>query len=255
MITLTKLTKQFGSTRALSAVDLHIPAGEMWGLLGPNGAGKTTLFRLLMGILKSSFGTAAIDGLDSFDDRLAVKRVLGFLPDEPMFHSYLTGREILELAAAMHGVDVAGAVQRLMPLISRMQLDNALDQYADDYSRGMKKKLGLLLALVHEPKVLVLDEPTNGLDVESTGLFFDLMREQQAAGTTVVFSTHLLGQVEMLCSHVAIIHHGKLVAQGELASVAASVKDAGSLEQAFLALTKSTSVEQRVRQAMAAMRK
>jgi ABC-2 type transport system ATP-binding protein len=171
-----------------------------------------------------------------------------------MFHSYLTGREILELASAMHGLDPEQALERLTPLIARMQLSSALDQFADDYSRGMKKKLGLLLALIHEPKLLVMDEPTNGLDVESTSLFFELMREQQDKGTTVVFSTHLLGQVEALCSHVAIIHHGKVVAQGELASVAASVKDASSLEQAFLALTKSSSIRERLRQSVLAGR-
>jgi ABC-2 type transport system ATP-binding protein len=254
MIKLDKLTKHFGSTHALSGVNLHIPTGEMWGLLGPNGAGKTTLFRILMGILKPSFGTATIAGLDAFDDRLEVKRVIGFLPDEPMFHSYLSAREILELAAAMHGLEPATALQRLDPLIYRMQLSSALGQFADDYSRGMKKKLGLLLALIHEPKVLVLDEPTNGLDVESTALFFELMREQQALGTTVVFSTHLLGQVETLCSHVAVIHLGKLVAQGELSTVAASVKGATSLEQAFLSLTKGPSARERLRQAVLAAR-
>jgi ABC-2 type transport system ATP-binding protein len=240
MIRLEKLTKHFSGNYALRGVNLHVPAGEMWGLLGPNGAGKTTLFRILMGILKPSFGTATIAGLDAFDDRLAVKRILGFLPDEPMFHSYLTGGEILELSAAMHGLDPSVAVGRLMPLIDRMQLTDALPKFADDYSRGMKKKLGLLLALIHQPKLLVLDEPTNGLDVESTGLFFALMREQQAAGTTVVFSTHLLGQVEALCTHVAIIHLGKLVASGELATIGGSVSGAGTLEEAFLSLTKSS---------------
>jgi ABC-2 type transport system ATP-binding protein len=254
MIKLHKLSKYFGSNHALRAVDLHIPRGEMWGLLGPNGAGKTTLFRILMGILKPSFGTASVAGLDAFDDGLAVKRLLGFLPDEPVFHSYLSGREILQLAAAMHGLDPAAELQRLEPLIARLQLGDALNQFADDYSRGMKKKLGLLLALIHQPKLLVLDEPTNGLDVESTALFFNLMREQQAAGTTVIFSTHLLGQVEALCSHVAIIHLGSLVAQGELAQVAASVTQARSLEEAFLSLTNAPSARESLRQKVLATR-
>lgn len=255
MIRLHQLTKHFGQTYALRGVNLHIPTGEMWGLLGPNGAGKTTLFRILMGILKPSFGTATVAGLDAFDDRIAVKRVLGYLPDEPMFHSYLTGREILELTASMHGLDPAAESRRLAPLIARMQLADALGKFADDYSRGMKKKLGLLLALIHQPKLLVLDEPTNGLDVESTALFFDLMREQQAVGTTVVFSTHLLGQVEALCSHVAIIHRGALVASGELTTIAASVAGAASLEQAFLLLTSASAKEERLQRAMAMLRK
>ena len=248
MIRLEGLSKQFGRMHALTDVSLHVPEGQMWGLLGPNGAGKTTLFRILMGILKPTAGRATVAGLDAFDDRIEVKRVLGFLPDEPMFHSYLTGREILDLAAALHGLDPATACRRLGPLIARMQMTEALGNYADDYSRGMKKKLGLLLALIHEPRLLVLDEPTNGLDVESTALFFNLMREQQALGTTVVFSTHLLGQVEALCTHVAIIHMGKLVAQGELSAIAASVNDADSLEEAFLAMTRHPSIRERLRQ-------
>ena len=238
MIRLEKLSKTFGNHHALNGVTLEIPTAQMWGLLGPNGAGKTTLFRLLMGILKPTFGTATIDGLDAFDDRIAVKRVIGFLPDEPVFHSYLTGREILHLCAAMHGIEPEVAELRMESLVARLQLADAMDKFADDYSRGMKKKLGLVIALVHRPKLLVLDEPTNGLDVESTALFFELMREQLAAGTSVVFSTHLLTQVEALCTHAAVIHRGRLVAQGELAAIGAAVPGAASLEQAFLALTR-----------------
>lgn len=242
IIRLEHLTKRFGDQRALDNVDLEIPRGEMWGLLGPNGAGKTTLFRILMGILKATSGSATIAGMDVFDQRVDVKRSLGFLPDEPVFHSYLTARELIELCAAMHGLDPKTVIARLLPLIDRLQLRDALDSFADDYSRGMKKKLGLVLALLHEPELLILDEPTNGLDVESTALFFELMREQRASGRTVVFSTHLLPQVEALCSHVAVIDRGKLVASGELDEITASVPDAGNLEQAFLALTRSAPV-------------
>jgi ABC-type multidrug transport system ATPase subunit len=239
MIRLEKLGKRFGNKVALDGIDLDVPEGQTWGLLGPNGAGKTTLFRILMGILRATEGSAKIAGMDVFERRIDVKRVLGFLPDEPMFHSFLTGSEIIELCAAMHGMDASKIVEKMMPLIERLQLRDALDRFADDYSRGMKKKLGLLLALMHEPQLLILDEPTNGLDVESTALFFELMRDQRAAGRTVVFSTHLLGQVESLCSHVALIHQGRLVAQGELETVATSVPDADTFEAAFLAMTRS----------------
>lgn len=246
MIRLDKLGKRFGAKDALSRIDLDIPEGQMWGLLGPNGAGKTTLFRILMGILKATSGSATIAGLDVFEERIAVKRVLGFLPDEPVFHSFLTGREIIELTAAMHGIDASKVIQDMTPLLERLQLREALDRFADDYSRGMKKKLGLLLALLHDPQLLVLDEPTNGLDVESTALFFELMRDQRAAGKTVVFSTHLLGQVEALCTHVAVIHQGHLVAKGELATIATSMPGADSLEQAFLAMTRTAPAAARI---------
>jgi ABC-2 type transport system ATP-binding protein len=233
LVIIENVSKSFGTKTALSDVTWSLPRGQISGLLGPNGAGKTTLFRLLMGILKASSGCMSIAGRDCFEDRVVVKRLVGFLPDEPVFYSYLSGTEVLELSAGMHGLEVKGALTRLVPLIQRLNMQDAMNQYADDYSRGMKKKLGLLLALLHQPPLLILDEPTNGLDVESTRLFFDLMREQAAAGTTIVFSTHLMDQVERLCSHAAVICSGKLVKTGALAEICGG----RPLEEVFVELT------------------
>jgi len=205
-------------------------------LLGPNGAGKTTLFRLLMGILKATQGKLSIGGLDSFDDRVEVKRLIGFLPDEPVFYSYLSGREVLELSAAMHGLDVDLAMRRMETIAIRLRLANDLCNYAEDYSRGMKKKLGLLLAMLHEPRLLVLDEPTNGLDVESVHLFYDLISEEARKGTTVLFSTHLMDHVTKLCSHAVIMNEGSVVAKGSIPELRATHEEA-SLEDIFLELT------------------
>jgi ABC-type multidrug transport system ATPase subunit len=232
IVEIQNVTKRFASKEALRDISWSLPRGQISGLLGPNGAGKTTLFRLLMGILKPTQGSMSVGGLDCFEDRVAVKRLVGFLPDEPAFYSYLSGHEVLTLSAGMHGLGQP-ALLRLVPLIGRLGMLEAMSQYADDYSRGMKKKLGLLLALLHEPPLLVLDEPTNGLDVESTRLFFDLMRELAAAGTTIVFSTHLMDQVERLCSHIAIINRGRFIASGSVESVCAG----RSLEEAFVAMT------------------
>ena len=206
----------FGYKVALKDVSFSVPAGQICGLLGPNGAGKTTLFRLLMGILKATEGSLLIDGRDAFEERVEVKRLIGFLPDEPVFYSYLSGREVLELSAAMHGLDALDAFHRMAPIIAKLRLADDINNYAEDYSRGMKKKLGLLLAMIHEPKLLVLDEPTNGLDVESTHLFYDLISETAQLGTTVLFSTHLMDHVTKLCSHAVIINEGTLVAKGPL---------------------------------------
>jgi ABC-2 type transport system ATP-binding protein len=233
LVRIENVSKSFGEKAALQGVTWSLPRGQISGLLGPNGAGKTTLFRLLMGILKSTEGSMSIGGYDCFEERVRVKRLVGFLPDEPVFYSYLSGTEVLELSAGMHGLDVTEAMVRLVPLVKRLGMVDAMQQYADDYSRGMKKKLGLLLALVHQPPLLILDEPTNGLDVESTRLFFDLMRELAAEGTTIVFSTHLMDQVERLCSHVAIIARGELVRSGSLAEICAG----RSLEEVFMELT------------------
>ena len=236
-VEIAKVTKTFGDKVALDEVTWSVRAGQICGLLGPNGAGKTTLFRLLMGILKPSAGSMRIGGLDCFEDRVGVKRLVGFLPDEPVFYSYLSGREVLELSASMHGLNPRAAVDRLQPLIERMHMTEPMQQFADDFSRGMKKKLGILLALVHEPSLLILDEPTNGLDVETTHLFFDLMREEISRGRTVLFSTHLMDQVERLCSEAAIIHQGRLIAAGTLDELRQKFGPDGSLEDIFVRLT------------------
>ena len=236
LVEINRVTKSFGSKEALKDVSFAVPAGQICGLLGPNGAGKTTLFRLLMGILKATEGSLLIDGRDAFEERVEVKRLIGFLPDEPVFYSYLSGREVLELSAAMHGMDALDAFHRLTPVIAKLRMADDINNYAEDYSRGMKKKLGLLLAMIHEPKLLVLDEPTNGLDVESTHLFYDLIAETSQQGTTVLFSTHLMDHVTKLCSHAVIINEGTLVAKGSLDDLLSAYGES-SLEDVFLKLT------------------
>jgi ABC-2 type transport system ATP-binding protein len=236
LVQIDNVTKSFGDKFALKNITFSVPSGQICGLLGPNGAGKTTLFRLLMGILKATEGTLFIDGRDAFEERVEVKRLIGFLPDEPVFYSYLSGREVLELSAAMHGLNVSATMQRMAPTMAKLRLADDIDNYAEDYSRGMKKKLGLLLAMLHEPKLLVLDEPTNGLDVESTHLFYDLIFETAQQGTTVLFSTHLMDHVTKLCSHAVIINEGTLVAKGSLEELR-SAYGLASLEDIFLKLT------------------
>src|SRR5215467_13329145 len=236
LVQIDRVRKSFGGKIALRDVSFSVPSGQICGLLGPNGAGKTTLFRLLMGILKATTGKLSIAGLDAFEDRVEVKRLIGFLPDEPVFYSYLSGYEVLELSAAMHGLDVPAAMNRISSITSKLRLTQDINNYAEDYSRGMKKKLGLLLALLHEPKLLVLDEPTNGLDVESTHLFYDLIFETASQGTTVLFSTHLMDHVTKLCSHAVIINEGTLVAKGSLDELRSKFGEA-SLEDVFLKLT------------------
>lgn len=234
------LALTFEGKTALNDVSFSVPAGQICGLLGPNGAGKTTLFRLLMGILKASKGSLLVDNKDAFEDRVALKRQIGYLPDEPNFYSYLSGRELLELSAGMHGLDVPETMRRMEPLISKLRLAADIDNYAEDYSRGMKKKLGLLLAMLHQPKLLVLDEPTNGLDVESTHLFYELISECAGEGVTVLFSTHLMDHVTRLCSHAVIINDGAVIAKGSLLELRERYAE-NNLEELFLKLTASRS--------------
>jgi ABC-2 type transport system ATP-binding protein len=236
LVNVSGVTKTFGYKTAIKNISFSVPSGQICGLLGPNGAGKTTLFRLLMGILKATEGQLTVDGRDAFEERVEVKRLIGFLPDEPVFYSYLSGLEILELSAAMHGLDVRQTINRISPTIGKLRLGEDINNYAEDYSRGMKKKLGLLLAMLHEPKLLVLDEPTNGLDVESTHLFYDLISETARQGTTVLFSTHLMDHVARLCSHAVIINEGTVVAKGSLEELR-TISGEANLEDIFLKLT------------------
>ena len=150
LVQVTNVTKTFGTKVAVRDISFAIPAGQICGLLGPNGAGKTTLFRLMMGILKATSGKLQIDTLDAFEERVDVMRRIGFLPDEPNFYAYLSGRELLQLSAAMHGLNVAEAMDRMAPAIVQLRMANDLDAFAEDYSRGMKKKLGFLLALIRK---------------------------------------------------------------------------------------------------------
>ena len=236
MVQLIEVTKSFGPKLAISHISFSVPQGQICGLLGPNGAGKTTLFRLLMGIIKATEGVLLVDGRDAFEERVEVKRLIGFLPDEPIFYSYLSGREMLELSAAMHGLDVRATMEQVLPLAASMRLADELGNYAEDYSRGTKKKLGLLLALLHQPKLLLLDEPTNGLDVETIRLFYEVILEQSRRGTTILFSTHLMDHVARLCSHAVIINEGIVVAAGSLDELRRTSGRA-DLEDLFLQLT------------------
>jgi ABC-2 type transport system ATP-binding protein len=230
------LTKTYGAFEAVKDLELSVPRAQVFALLGPNGAGKTTTIRILMGILAPSAGSARIDGLDCFRDRVEVTRRVGYLPDEPVFYDYLRGGEIIRFSGEMHGLSVEEIERRARPLIQQLQLADALDEFAANYSRGMKKKLALTCAMLHDPALLILDEPTNGLDPFATRVLHRMLREKAAEGRTIFFSTHLLDQAEKLCTQVAIMARGKLAANGTLAQLRASLSTVSSLEEIFFSL-------------------
>jgi ABC-2 type transport system ATP-binding protein len=231
------LSKLYGDFEAVSNLELQVPPGELFALLGPNGAGKTTTIRMLMGILRPTSGSAQIAGFDCFRDRVEVKRRVGYLPDEPVFYDYLRGREILRFVGEMHGLE-RGEIDRLSaPLIERLGLADATEEYAMNYSKGMKKKLALLCAILHDPAVLILDEPTNGLDPYATRTLIEIVKEKAAQGKTVFYSTHLLDQAEKLCHRVGIVTKGRLVASGTLEELRTRLSKGGSLEEIFFAVT------------------
>jgi ABC-2 type transport system ATP-binding protein len=237
MIEFVGLGKRYGDFSALQDVHLSVGRGELFGLLGPNGAGKTTSMKLLMGFLKPSAGTARIAGLDCFRDRVELKRVVGYLPDEPVFYDYLRGREIVEFVGDMHGLSRSETRARSQPLFEQLEIFDAVEDYAINYSRGMKKKLALVCALLHDPPVLVLDEPTSGLDPLATRRLNDLLAARKRSGTTILLSSHLLDQVEKLCERVAIVARGQVAAIGKLSDLKQQCGENASLEQVFFAVT------------------
>jgi len=243
MIQTDDLAKHFGEFVAVRSLSLKIERGEVYGFLGPNGAGKTTTIRMLMGILVPTRGRALIDDLDCHADRVEVKRRVGYLPDAPIFYDYLRGREILEFVGEMHGQSRRDARDSAARLLEELGLSEATEEYAINYSAGMKKKLALACALIHDPPVLILDEPTNGLDPRAAREVQDRLRTSAASGKTIFLSTHLLHMAERLCTRVGIIHKGELVAEGSLEELQQKLTRGGSLEEAFLEVTKPEGAE------------
>jgi ABC-2 type transport system ATP-binding protein len=233
------LGKQYGEFAAVHDLTFSVAGGEVFGFLGPNGAGKTTTIRMMMGILVPSSGRATIDGLDCQAERVEVKRRVGYLPDSPIFYDFLRGREILEFVGEMHGQSPGDARRHAARLMEELALGDAAEEYAVNYSMGMKKKLGLACALIHDPAVLILDEPTNGLDPRAAREVQDLLRASAARGKTIFLSTHLLDMAERLCTRLGIIHKGELVAVGELEALRREVVPGGTLEEVFLKATQS----------------
>ena len=236
LVEMQGLTKRYGAFTAVQELTFSVSYGQIFALLGPNGAGKTTTIRMLMGILAPTAGSARIAGFDCFGDRVEVKRRVGYLPDEPIFHDYLRGGEIIRFSGEMHGLTRAEIDRRTRPLLQQLELNDALEEFAVNYSRGMKKKLALVCAMIHDPALLILDEPTNGLDPFATRALHELIRANAAAGKTIFFSTHLLDQAEKLSTQIAIIAKGRLAAHGTLAALRTRLASDSSLEEIFFSV-------------------
>jgi ABC-2 type transport system ATP-binding protein len=220
------LTKRYDGFVAVDALSFEVGAGEIYGLLGPNGAGKTTTILMLLGLSEPSSGAARVLGLDPSREPLEVKRWVGYLPDSVGFYGRLTGRENLEYTARLNGLEADAAGERIIDLLGQVQLTDAADNPADTYSRGMLQRLGVADALVKEPSVLILDEPTASIDPAGVADLLDLIRRLVAErGLAVLLSSHLLAQVEQLCDRVGIFSHGRLIAEGSVADLAERAGD------------------------------
>lgn len=238
MIRLEHVSKQYGKgkIKALDDLTLHVEKGKVFGFIGPNGAGKTTTIKLLTGILAPTEGSVIIGGQDMVANPLAAKRLIGFVPDSHEMYERLTGLEYLNFMADIYGVDAAVRKAHMEKYLALFELEDAAGDQIRSYSRGMKQKLTIIGALIHQPPVWILDEPMVGLDPKATHLLKEEMRRHCEAGNTVFFSTHVLDVAEKLCDEIAIINKGKLIAEGTLEELRSGEKGA-SLEQLFLEMT------------------
>ncbi len=218
------LRRNFGEFVAVDNVDLHVATGQFFGFLGPNGAGKSTTIKMLTGLLAPSAGQIEILGVDLAADPVAVKRQIGVVPEGMALFGRLTGAEYLNFVGRMYGLDRHTAAQRTAELLEFMQLADEPKKLVTDYSHGMQKKLAMAAAVIHGPKVLFLDEPFEGVDAIASGTLKAMLQRMIARGATIFLTSHVLEIVERLCSHVAIIHQGKLVAQGSLEELRAGVE-------------------------------
>jgi ABC-2 type transport system ATP-binding protein len=198
--------------RAVDGLSLEVGANQIYGLLGPNGSGKSTTLKFLLGLLRPSSGSGAIFGMPA--GSLAARQVLGYLPESPHFYRYLSGRELLRYYARVSGVVRATREARVTSVLEEVGLLAAADRRLSTYSKGMLQRVGLAQALVHDPRLLILDEPTAGVDPEGTAAIAAIIRDLKARGKTVLLSSHLLAQMEDLCDHIAIINRGRLLCEG-----------------------------------------
>jgi len=235
VIELHDLHKSFGSVRAVEGVSFVARDGEITGLLGPNGAGKTTTLRMLYTLMRPDRGRVMVDGLDAERESLEVRRHLGVLPDARGLYKRLTARENIEYFAALQGVPPALAAQRIAALIETLGMEDFAERRSEGLSQGQRVKTALARALVHEPRNLVLDEPTNGLDVLATRNLRQFLLRLKSQGRCILISTHIMQEVAALCDQVIIIAHGRVVAQGTPDELRARAGEA-QLEDAFMQL-------------------
>ncbi len=232
------LIKRYGDKVAVKEVSFDVYAGEVFGFLGPNGAGKTTTIKMIVGLLQPTSGTVKVAGYDVQAQPLQAKSASGYVPDTPNLYAKLTGRELLRFVGDLYNMDKKQAAQRADELLRMFDLAAAADDTVDSYSHGMQQKTSLATALMHDPKVLVLDEPTVGLDPKSARLIKDILRQMAERGATVFLSTHILEIAERMCDRIGIINKGELIAVGTMGELRTLGKTGEtSLEDIFLGLT------------------
>lgn len=235
------LTKRYGDKVAVDNVSFNVYGGEVFGFLGPNGAGKTTTLKMIVGLLQPTTGTVHVAGYDIQTQSRQAKASCGYVPDTPNLYAKLTGRELLRFVGDLYDIDHKQATRRADELLRMFDLMNAANDTVDSYSHGMQQKASLAAALMHDPRVLILDEPTVGLDPKSARLIKDILRQLATRGAAVMLSTHILEIAERMCDRIGIINKGQLIAVGTMDELRMLDKTGQtSLEDIFLSLTGGT---------------
>ncbi len=237
MLEIKNLTKKFGDKVAVNGIDLSVKSGEIYGFLGPNGAGKTTTIKMIVGMLMPDGGSISVDGIDAINDDVEAKRQIAYVPDSPEIYDIMTGRQYLNFIADVFELSDEERNKQIDRYAEVFEMKENLDVMIAGYSHGMKQKIVIMGALIHSPKLLILDEPMVGLDAKSSFRLKEIMRALADEGRTVFFSTHVMEVAENLCDRIGIINKGKIIAVGTLDEIKAAAKDTGSLEKIFLELT------------------
>lgn len=237
MINIENLSKSFGDKLALDNLNLKVKKGEIFGFLGPNGAGKTTTIKMIVGMLKQDKGHILIDGIDTLKDPIEAKKKFAFVPDNPDVYETMTGRQYLNFIGDVFEISLDKREENIKKYQEIFEMEENLDLLISSYSHGMKQKIVLMGALIHEPDLLILDEPMVGLDAKSSFRLKNIMRQLCDSGKSVFFSTHVMEVAEKVCDRIGIINKGKLIAVGSLEEIKNQADDEGSLEKIFLELT------------------
>ena len=235
-ITIEHLTKQYQDVRALDDLNLQVKKGELFGLLGPNGAGKTTAINILCGLIRPTSGAATVYGYDVLKESAKIKELIGVCIQETAVYPFLTGKENVSLFGNLHTMDKETLKKRSAMLMEKMGLAEDANRKAEKYSGGMKKRLSLTLALIHDPQVAFLDEPTVSMDPQSRHAVWDFVKELKAQNKTIILTTHYMEEAEELCDRVGIIDHGKLIALGTPKELILK-NNVKNLEEVFIELT------------------
>ncbi len=240
MINIKNLTKRYGNLTAVSTLDLHIPAGECFGFLGPNGAGKTTTIKLLAGLLKPNGGTVEIGGYDIQIEPQRLKGIIGYIPDKPFVYEKLTGGEFLDFVTDLYQSNGVFAKEKREELLNLFTIKDFENELVESYSHGMRQKLVITAALIHDPKVIIIDEPMVGLDPKGMKQVKEIFKGLTKKGVTIFMSTHTMSVAQEMCRRIGIINKGKLIALGTMDELGKQAHLSTGLEDVFLQLTGET---------------